>query len=273
MEDDGNISEAINLGAAKALVEVAREAGRAIMEIYGTDDFGIEYKDDKSPLTEADRRSNEIIERRLKELTPDVPILSEEGKLVPYEERKDWEIFYLVDPLDGTKEFIKRNGEFTVNIAIIDRGRPSVGVIYVPVQDVAYFAAEEQRAFKQVGDNEPVEIEVSRKLPADPIIAVASRSHGSQETEKFLERFTVEERTSAGSSLKICLVAEGKADIYPRFGPTWEWDTAAGHAILLEAGGRLIHTGEKTELEYNKSIIKHEGFIAAPAVFVERMEL
>jgi len=266
-------SEAISLEAAKALVEVAREAGRAILDVYGADDFNVEYKDDDSPLTEADRRSHEIIARRLKELTPDVPVLSEEGSGVAYEQRKDWEIFYLVDPLDGTKEFIKRNGEFTVNIAVIDRGRPSVGVIYVPVQDVAYFAAEEQRAFKQVGIGEPVEIGVSGKLPSDPLIAVASRSHGSEATEKFLERFIVQERTSAGSSLKICLVAEGKADIYPRFGPTWEWDTAAGHAILLEAGGRLIHTGQKRELEYNKPVIKHEGFIAAPSVFIEHMTI
>ena len=267
------ISEAISLEAAKALVEVAREAGKAILEVYGSDDFGVQFKDDKSPLTEADRRSHEIIARRLKELTPDVPVLSEEGREVPLEEREGWEVFYLVDPLDGTKEFIKRNGEFTVNIAVIDRGRPSVGVIYVPVQDVVYFAAEEQRAFKQVGTDPPVEIAVSGKLPTDPLVAVASRSHGSEETEKFLERFSVLERTSAGSSLKICLVAEGKADIYPRFGPTWEWDTAAGHAILLEAGGRLIHTGQKSELEYNKPVIKHEGFIAASTVFIERMEL
>ncbi len=267
------ISEAISLEAAKALVEVAREAGRAILDVYGTDDFNVEYKDDDSPLTEADRRSHEIIATRLKELTPDVPVISEEGSGVPYEQRKDWEIFYLVDPLDGTKEFVKRNGEFTVNIAVIDRGRPSVGVIYVPVQDVAYFAAEEQRAFKQVGTGEPVEIGVSGGLPSGPVVAVASRSHGSQETEKFLERFTVQERTSAGSSLKICLVAEGKADIYPRFGPTWEWDTAAGHAILLEAGGRLIHTNSKDEIEYNKPVIKHEGFIAASTVFIERMDL
>lgn len=267
------ISEAISLEAAKALVEIAREAGRAILDVYGTDDFNVEYKDDDSPLTEADRRSHEIIATRLKELTPDVPVISEEGSGVPYEQRKDWEIFYLVDPLDGTKEFVKRNGEFTVNIAVIDRGRPSVGVIYVPVQDVAYFAAEEQRAFKQVGTGEPVEIGVSGVLPSDPVVAVASRSHGSEETEKFLERFTVQERTSAGSSLKICLVAEGKADIYPRFGPTWEWDTAAGHAILLEAGGRLIHTNSKDEIEYNKPVIKHEGFIAAPTVFIERMDL
>ncbi len=267
------ISEAISLEAAKALVEVAREAGKAILEVYGSEDFGVQFKEDSSPLTEADRRSHEIIARRLKELTPDVPVISEEGAGVPYEQRKDWEIFYLVDPLDGTKEFIKRNGEFTVNIAVIDRGRPSVGVIYVPVQDVAYFAAEEQRAFKQKGTGEPVEIGVSGKLPSDPITAVASRSHGSEATEKFLERFTVQERTSAGSSLKICLVAEGKADIYPRFGPTWEWDTAAGHAILLEAGGRLIHTSQKRELEYNKPVIKHEGFIAAPSVFIEHMTI
>lgn len=270
---DDVISEAISIEAARRLVEVAREAGRAILEIYGTDDFNVEYKEDSSPLTEADRRSHEIIARRLSELTPDVPVLSEEGKAVPYEQRRSWETFYLVDPLDGTKEFIKRNGEFTVNIAVIDRGRPSLGVIYVPVKDVAYFAAEEQRAFKQVGDAPPVEICVSEKLPTDALVAVASRSHGSEDAGRFLDRFDVRERTTAGSSLKFCLVAEGKADIYPRFGPTWEWDTAAGHAILLEAGGRLIHTNDKREIEYNKPVIKHEGFIAASTVFIERMEL
>jgi 3'(2'), 5'-bisphosphate nucleotidase len=270
---DDVVSEAISLDAAKKIVEIAKEAGRAILEVYGTDDFSVEYKDDNSPLTEADKRSHEIIEKRLKEMTPDVPVLSEEGKEIPLEDRKDWEIFYLVDPLDGTKEFIKRNGEFTVNIAIIDRGRPSVGVIYVPVQDVTYFAAEEQRAYKQIGDEEPFEIVVSGKLPSDSLVAVASRSHGSEEVEKFLESYDVKERTTAGSSLKFCLVAEGKADIYPRFGPTWEWDTAAGHAILLEAGGRLIHTGSKDEIKYNKPVIKHEGFIAASTVFIERMNL
>lgn len=267
------ISEAIGIDAAKALVEIAREAGSAIMEVYGEDDFRVEYKDDSSPLTEADKRSHDIIVRRLKDLTPQVPVLSEEGKGVPYDERKDWEVFYLVDPLDGTKEFVKRNGEFTVNIAVIDRGRPSVGVIYVPVQDVSYFAAEEQRAFKQDGCNEPVEITVSGKLPTEPLAVVASRSHGSHEVEEFLSSYDVQERLTAGSSLKFCLVASGQADLYPRFGPTWEWDTAAGHAILFEAGGRLIHTGEKRELEYNKPVIKHEGFIAASTVFIEQMKL
>ena len=155
----------------------------------------------------------------------------------------------------------------------MDMGRPSVGVIYVPVRDVVYFAARKQGAFRQEAVAEPVEIRVSGVLPPEPVVAVASRSHGSEEVERFLERFKVKERASAGSALKFCMVAEGAEDIYPRFGPTWEWDTAAGHAILLEAGGRLIRTDGKRELEYNKPVLKHEGFIAASTGFVERLEL
>jgi 3'(2'), 5'-bisphosphate nucleotidase len=269
----GPLSKTTSIEAARRLVFIAREAGRAILEVYGSGDFAVTYKEDSSPLTEADRRSHDIISSRLHESTPDIPVLSEEGSSVSFEERSGWAAFYLVDPLDGTKEFVKRNGEFTVNIAVMARGRPALGVVYIPVRDTAYFAAEGQGAFRQVGDDPPERISCTEKLASDPLLAIASRSHGAEETERFLSGLNVTERISAGSALKFCFVAEGRADIYPRFAPTWEWDTAAGHALLLEAGGRVIRTDVKAEIEYNKPVLKHPGFIAAPAVLIEGLRL
>jgi 3'(2'), 5'-bisphosphate nucleotidase len=246
------------------LAGVAKEAGRAVLDVYGTGDYGVSYKEDRSPLTLADTRSHEIIKARLKELTPDIPVLSEEGKGTEYAVRTGWEKFYLVDPLDGTKEFINRNGEFTVNISMLKAGRPVLGVINVPVRDRAYYASEGLGAYRREGDGEPMRIRVKPWPERGGLVVVASRSHGSPELEEFLKKLTVKERISAGSSLKFCLVAEGSADIYPRFGPTWEWDTAAGHAILFEAGGRVADLGGENELAYNKEVLKHKGFIAAP---------
>ncbi|MFC1769547.1 3'(2'),5'-bisphosphate nucleotidase CysQ [Nitrospirota bacterium] len=251
--------------------DIARSAGHAIMEVYESGDFDVTYKDDDSPLTLADKLSHEIIAAGLAQLTPDIPIISEEGSSIPYEERKNWDTFYLVDPLDGTKEFVKRNGEFTVNIALIDRGRPALGVIYVPVGDVLYSAAEEQGAYKTERENAPVKMDTSGLTASNELTIVASRSHGSDALEAYLKGLDVGEIVSAGSSLKFCLVAEGKADLYPRFGPTWEWDTAAGHAIVLEAGGRVISTDGNDELEYNKEILKHKGFIVGSAVMIESL--
>lgn len=242
------------------LVDAAREAGRAILAVYSSG-FEVSYKPDRSPVTTADRQSHEIINERLTKLSPHIPLLSEEGKDINYAARRGWKEFYLIDPLDGTKEFISGNGEFTVNIALIRDSRPVAGVIYVPVEDVMYYALKGHGAYMTKGDGPPRRISVSAGTGPEGLIVVASRSHASQALEDFLRNLKVKERVSRGSSLKFCLVAEGKADIYPRLGPTWEWDTAAGHAILEEAGGRVVDLKGRA-LIYNKESLKHEGFIA-----------
>jgi 3'(2'), 5'-bisphosphate nucleotidase len=241
------------------LVDVAKEAGRAILDVYGSG-FEVEYKADRSPLTEADRRSHEIIKAKLNEVSPEIPFLSEEGRQTAYGERKRWQSFFLVDPLDGTKEFINRNGEFTVNIALMEEDRPVMGVVHVPVQGTTYFAARGQGAHSQRNGEPPRRIQV-RDADEDALVVVASRSHATPELEDFIAKLNVKERTSRGSALKFCLVAEGSADIYPRLGPTWEWDTGAGHAIVEEAGGRVLDL-EGAPLAYNKESLKHRGFIA-----------
>jgi 3'(2'), 5'-bisphosphate nucleotidase len=252
------------------LVELSRRAGRAILDIYETDDFAVEYKEDDSPLTRADRRSHEVIVKGLEDIAPDIPVMSEEGSSVPFDKRKDWTEFFLVDPLDGTKEFIKRNGEFTVNIALIKNGIPTVGVVHVPVRGETFYAAKGHGAWLAHDKGEPEKIHVRTDIDI-PLIVCASRSHGSGALDEFLARLEVGERISAGSALKFCLVAEGRVHFYPRFGPTWEWDTGAGHAVVLEAGGRVVDTKGANELQYNKKILKHEGFIVAPEVLLKRL--
>lgn len=246
------------------IIAGVRAAGRAILAVYNSE-FSVSYKDDASPLTEADRQSHTILTEVLEAASPEIPVCSEEGADIPYASRKDWRIFYLVDPLDGTKEFVKRNGEFTVNVGLIRDGIPVLGVIYAPVPDTLYFAAEGEGSWKQTGMTPPEKISVSTLPRAGGIIVAASRSHGSPEIEAYLADLQIKERITAGSSLKFCLVAEGKADLYPRFGPTWEWDTAAGHAILREAGGRITLPDGSAELSYNKETLKHPGFIARPS--------
>ncbi len=243
------------------LIEIAQEAGDAILDVYNSEDFGVETKSDNSPLTKADKASNEIIEKRLKEDYPKIPILSEEGKEIAFDERKNWEYFWLVDPLDGTKEFIKRNGEFTVNIALIENQKPIAGVIYVPVTKEFYYGDVENGSYKIEADETNVKINVSGKSASDKLNVVQSRSHSGEEENKFYSQFNIHKKLSKGSSLKICMVADGTADIYYRSGPTWEWDTAAGHAILLGAGGSFVNK-DKSELVYNKEVIKNFGFIA-----------
>ncbi len=260
----------------------AKRAGEAILDVYGSD-FTVEQKDDKSPLTLADKRSNEIIENVLEQTVTvnnsTVPILSEEGKETPYEERKKWEYFWLVDPLDGTKEFVKRNGEFTVNIALIHKHKPVLGIIYIPVKDVFYFAALNFGAYKLenseiLTDDLSIEelIDKSQRLPLNnngktTLTVVGSRSHTSEEFSEFVRRLNVKygnvEFISSGSSLKLCLVAEGVADTYPRFGPTMEWDTAAGQAIVEQADGRVINTQTNEPLSYNKSNLLNPFFIVS----------
>ncbi len=246
------------------------------MDIY-TDpksDFEVERKADNSPLTKADKAAHRVITDFL--ATTSYPILSEEGKDIPYAERLGWDEFWLVDPLDGTKEFIKRNGEFTVNIALIRGGVPVMGVIYVPVLRELYFSADSIGAYKTVLRKEDVlpssMDDIVRKAVRLPhgakhegIVVVASRSHQSAETMAFIDDLQRFERPvtliSSGSSRKICLVAEGSADVYPRFAPTMEWDTAAGHAIARGAGCDVFHTDGKTPLTYNKEDLHNPWFI------------
>ena len=233
-----------------SLIEIARQAADEILKVYETD-FDVADKDDKSPLTAADMASHRAIVRGLEELTPDIPILSEESAAAPYEERKSWQRYWLIDPLDGTREFIKRNGEFTVNIALIENNHAVIGVVYIPVSGCCYYASPDKGAFKldENGESAPISC---RKTDTSQLAVAGSRSHGSEEQQKFMAAVGEEaEIIAIGSSLKICLVAEGKVDIYPRFGPTSEWDTAAAHAVVSAAGGRLTDTSFNT-LEYNR---------------------
>ena len=229
-------------------VSIAREASDAILTIYDSG-FNISEKEDKSPLTDADLASHNIILARLTELTPDIPILSEESNKPPFEDRASWETYWLVDPLDGTREFIKRNGEFTVNIALIHQHQSILGVINVPVLDVDYYAWQNGGSFKSEHKNAAKKITV-KKLNELPFTVAGSRSHGSKMMQNYMAKLGNTETLRMGSSLKFCLVAEGRADLYPRLGPTSEWDTAAAHCIVIEAGGYLTKT-DMSPLEYN----------------------
>ena len=232
------------------IVTIAKEAGNAIMQVY-KQDFEVEYKRDNSPLTLADKKANDIIEDGLNQLSVNLPILSEEGKEISYEDRKHWGYFWLVDPLDGTKEFVKKNGEFTVNIALIHRDTPVLGVVYAPALDICYWAKQDEGAFKD-GQKLPLKTVDQRNTYK----IVVSRSHMSDETQAFIDAIDTQkekELISIGSSLKICLVAEGEADIYPRLGPTMEWDTGAAHAIVNESSGKLIDQKSNKQLRYNAS--------------------
>ncbi len=252
-------------------IEASIKAGEKIIEVYNSD-FAVEHKDDKSPLTLADKKSHEEIISVLNESK--IPVLSEEGKNIPYAERKDWEYLWIVDPLDGTKEFVKRNGEFTVNIALIENQKPILGVIYIPVTKELYYAAKGVGAYKvsnlksKVSSIEEI-ISISEKLPSvkslDKFTVVASRSHMSPETEIFINELKSKHDeinfASSGSSIKLCLVAEGKANVYPRFAPTMEWDTAAGQAIVEFAGKTLIDYSTKKSMLYNRENLLNNWFL------------
>lgn len=243
-----------------AAIGIAREAGAAILQVYDTP-FAVDQKKDHSPVTEADLIAHDIISRGLGRLQPLFPILSEEGKNIPFEERTAWASYWLIDPLDGTREFVKRNGEFAVNIALIENGTPVIGVVLAPVLDCVYFASRDNGAFKQQGNSAPHAIAV-RAAPADGIVVAGSRSHANTELGRYLQRLGPHKLVSFGSALKACMVAEGVADIYPRFGPTSEWDTAAAHCILEQAGGRLTDTEMQT-LRYNsKPSLLNPNFFA-----------
>jgi 3'(2'), 5'-bisphosphate nucleotidase len=231
-----------------AVNKIALDAGQQILKIYETD-FSVEHKDDKSPLTAADMASHKTIVAALEKLTPDIPILSEESATIPFAERSSWSRYWLIDPLDGTREFVKRNGEFTVNIALINNGLVELGVVHVPVSGLSYSACTGGGAFKTQAGQAPQAIHV-RQLPSGPIAVAGSRSHSGDSLLKFLDRLGPHELVSMGSSLKICLVAEGVADLYPRLGLTSEWDTAAAQCVVEQAGGQV--TGlDMRQLRYN----------------------
>lgn len=257
----------------ETLIEAALLAGKEILKIYNTD-FSVEHKADESPLTLADREAHRVIMQHLEPLG--IPVLSEEGKTIPYGERKNWEQLFIVDPLDGTKEFVKRNGEFTVNIALVKKGRPVLGVIYVPVTDTIYFAQEELGAFMMPDAAIcPLPIKnwigcTAKLLPLQPlpekVTVVGSRSHASPETDAYIKELEVKfgevAFAASGSSLKFCLLAEGRAQLYPRFAPTMEWDTAAGQAILECSGGTLVRYPEMEPLPYNREELRNPWFLA-----------
>ncbi|WP_419764244.1 MAG: 3'(2'),5'-bisphosphate nucleotidase CysQ [Arcobacter sp.] len=245
--------EKINLHDIK---NIALEASKVIMEIYKKD-FQVEYKDDKSPLTEADLKANEIICNSLKNLYPDIPIMSEENKQTDYDIRKNWEYYWCIDPIDGTKEFVKKNDEFTVNIALIHNQEPVLGVVYAPAIEVMYSAKKGSGAFKNI-----------QKLPIkrddNKYIIVASKSHMSQETQEYIDNIKTtkeKELTSMGSSLKLCLVADGSANCYPRVAPTMEWDTAAADAIVRESGKMTYNFETHKPLSYNKVELLNPNFV------------
>jgi len=287
-----------------ASIQTAVEAGKGILEVYHSADFKVEEKADKSPLTLADKRSHDTIMQALAKFN--IPILSEEGQNIPFEKRKNWDVYWLIDPLDGTKEFIKKNGEFTVNIALMRNRKPIAGVVYLPDKDRLYFASEEIGSHRvnvcdtgllnrQSGENsrmiEMAESDADRKLqdlialatrlpidqPADrPFTIVGSRSHATSELEAFVDEkrreYGAVEFISAGSSLKLCLVAEGRADIYPRTGPTMEWDTAAGQAIVEFSGARVFKYNTEEPLNYNKENLLNPWFVVVRKDDLDRLD-
>ncbi|MCB9196969.1 MAG: 3'(2'),5'-bisphosphate nucleotidase CysQ [Flavobacteriales bacterium] len=245
------------------LLKLAKEAailgGKEILEVYN-EDFQVDMKEDNSPLTEADRRAHLAIVAVLE--NTGIPILSEEGKSIDFQERKSWTKLWIVDPLDGTKEFIKRNGEFTVNIALIENGYPVMGVIYVPVKNILYYGMQGLGSFKEENGHKTTLPQLSEN---SNFVAVGSRSHMSPETEEYFNQLKEThgdiDVVSMGSSLKICLVAEGVANVYPRFAPTMEWDTAAGHAIAKFAGKNFMDYSTKQEMQYNRENLLNNWFI------------
>ncbi len=240
------------------------------MVVYGRD-FQVSQKADRSPLTEADSAAHRIIVARLRQLHPTVPVLSEEAaEIAPYATRQKWERYWLVDPLDGTRDFVKRNGQFTVNIALIEGGRPVAGVVYAPVGEWMYWGGVDRGAFKSVAGGAGQPISCNPLPSSGRLRVVASNSHLSAQTREFIDglrsAYAPIEFVAMGSSLKICLVADGSADLYPRLGPTMEWDTAAAHAVLNAAGGALVSHGLPEELRYNKESLRNGWFVAASAL-------
>ena len=254
------ISELLDLA-----MEAALQAGKVIMQVYETEDFSVDMKSDLSPLTKADTLSHQVISDLL--LISQLPVLSEEGKTIDFEVRKNWDYYWMVDPLDGTKEFIKRNGEFTVNIALMKGESPVAGVIYAPVLETLYYGSQETGAYKVDRGVKTLiqnidKLELQDLLVKDIVTVVASRSHNTPETDEFISNFKKSKLQSMGSSLKFMLLADRSADIYPRLAPTMEWDTAAAHAILNAINKKVYKTDLTTELVYNKADLLNPSFVA-----------
>lgn len=243
----------------KKIIEIAKKADARILDIYHNEDFNVEMKSDNSPLTKADKASNEIIVAELKKEFPEIPIISEEEKELPYEQRKNYNKFFLVDPLDGTKEFIKRNGEFTVNIALIENNHPVLGVVSAPVLETIYFGVNNLGAYK-IHKGVTEEIKVESNID-NGVVTVQSRSHSGEAEAEFYSNYNVIDSISKGSSLKFCMVAEASAHLYFRSGPTMEWDTAAGQAVVEAAGG-YVYVNEQ-RMSYYKESLLNPGFIVS----------
>jgi 3'(2'), 5'-bisphosphate nucleotidase len=255
------MTAAASRGLLDPLVDIARRAAGSILAIYEAGAGPVTTKADATPLTAADLAAHRLIVAALAELTPGTPVLSEEAAETPFAERRTWERYWLVDPLDGTREFLSRNGEFTVNIALIEGHAPALGVVHVPVTGVSYFGAEGQGAWRQRAGQSPQSIRVAERSAA-PLRVAGSRSHRGASLDAFLGRVGGHELLEMGSSLKFCLVAEGAADVYPRLGPTCEWDTAAAHAVLSAAGG-AVRDLDDAPLQYNtRPELRNPFFVA-----------
>ena len=243
--------------------KIALAAGEVILDVYKDEaSFRVEAKADDSPLTIADQRANKVICDALIQLDPAIPIISEENKAISFNERKEFEYFWMVDPLDGTKEFIKRNGEFTVNIALVHKDQSVAGVVYVPVTNQMYWAIKGKGAWSSDSKNVLQLKANSYSMNDESLSVVCSRSHLNEETSAFLAKMNKPETVSKGSSLKFLIIAEGNADVYPRLAPTMEWDTAAAQIILEEAGGKVVRADDNSPLRYNKEILTNPHFIA-----------
>jgi 3'(2'),5'-bisphosphate nucleotidase len=252
----------VSIRLMAAVLDIAVEAGKAVLDVYHSPELysEVSLKSDASPLTLADKAAHEIIVRGLNALTPDIPVLSEEGADVPYDQRSGWPFFWCVDPLDGTKEFLRRNGEFTINIALVQGQKPIFGVVYVPVTDTLYYGSEEMGSWKECVGQPPARLQCD--VDAEEWTAVGSRSHGADGESTWLQNYPVTRQIAAGSALKFCMIAEGKAHIYYREGPTMEWDTAAGHAIVAFSGGRLC-TPSLEPFLYNKEVLRNGPFVCS----------
>jgi 3'(2'), 5'-bisphosphate nucleotidase len=249
----------VTMELRSAITSLVREAGGATMTYYhGAADAGIREKDDSSPLTLADEAAHRVLVDGLRRIDPSTPVVSEEAEAAPFDTRRKWRRFWLVDPLDGTKEFIKRRAEFTVNVALIEDGEPVLGVVLAPALDLLYWAVKGVGAWRETRNGRPERIYSSSPAPGTPLTVVESLSHPSPELEEYLQTIPVAQRVKAGSSLKFCWVAEGRADIYPRLGPTMEWDVAAGDCVFRQSG----RDGERpSPLTYNKADLRNPGFV------------
>ncbi len=276
----------LNENEVQELLDLIRRAGEEILKIYFEEqaDWNVSLKEDRTPITEADRLANSVINEGLKKLFPDIPIISEENREIPYQSRREYEYCWLLDPLDGTKEFLKQNGEFTVNLALIQQGKPVAGFISVPVKGLFYFAVkgegaykieieekrqagQSERQIKQVKQDNKLQLRAAQFSMDDAGLTVlASRSHFDGETRKFIESLNQPRLESRGSSLKFMMLAEGLGHLYPRLGRTMEWDTAAGQAILEEAGGQVVEFFTRQPLHYNKESLVNPPFLATGAL-------